>query len=72
MTERYIDEHFEDILAHGSDIEEPPDDSYLTKDCVKEENLRFTEGFTKSCEQIVLIDQDYEQVIEKVIASSKS
>ena len=74
LTERYIDEHFEDIRAHGSDIERrfESDEAALSKDYVKKENLRFTEGFTKAGEQVVLIDQDYEQVIEKLIASSKS
>ena len=74
LTERYIDEHFEDIRAHGSDIEQrfESDEAALSKDDVKKENLRFTEGFTKAGEQVVLIDQDYEQVIEKLIASSKS
>ncbi len=74
LTERYIDEHFEDILAHGSDIEERLDNDYecLSKDFVKKENLRFTEGFTNAKEQVILIDQNYEQVIEKLIASSKS
>ncbi len=74
LTERYIDEHFEDIRAHGSDIERrfESDEAALSKDDVKKENLRFTEGFTKAGEQVVLIDQDYEQVIEKLIASSKS
>ena len=74
LTERYIDEHFEDILAHGSDIEQrfESDEADLSKDFVKKENLRFTEGFKHSGENVILIDQDYEQVIEKLIASSKS
>ena len=72
LTERYIDEHFEDIRTHGSDIEARLDESYLTKDLVKKENLRFTEGFKNAGEQVILIDRDYEQVIEKLIASSKS
>ncbi|MBR5401369.1 MAG: adenylate kinase [Treponema sp.] len=72
LTGRYIDEHFEDIRTHGSDIEARLDESYLTKDLVKKENLRFTEGFKNAGEQVVLIDRDYEQEIEKLIASSKS
>ncbi|MBO7583775.1 MAG: AAA family ATPase [Treponema sp.] len=68
LTERYIDEHFEDIRAHGSDIERrfESDEAALSKDYVKKENLRFTEGFTKAGEQVVLIDQDYEQVIDSL------
>ena len=74
MTEQYVDEHFEDILAHGSDIEQrfESDEASLSKDYVKKENLRFAEGFKNAGEQVVLIDQDYEQVIEKLITSSKS
>ena len=69
MTERYIDEHFEDILVHGSDIEQrfESDEASLSKADVKKENLRFTEGFTNAKEQVILIDQDYEQVIEKIV-----
>ena len=68
LTERYIDEHFEDIRAHGSDIEQrfESDEAALAKDYVKKENLRFTEGFTKAGEQVILIDRDYEQVIDSL------
>ena len=71
LTERYIDEHFEDIRAHGSDIEQrfESDEAALSKDYVKKENLRFTEGFTKAGEQVILIDQDYEQVIDSLCHS---
>ena len=71
LTERYIDEHFEDILAHGSDIEERLDNDYecLSQDFVKKENLRFAEGFMKAGEQVILIDQDYEEVIEKIVGN---
>ena len=41
-------------------------------DLYKKGNLRFAEGFTNAGEQVVLIDQDYEQVIEKFIISSKT
>ena len=68
LTERYIDEHFEDILAHGSDIEQrfESDEADLSKDYVKKENLRFIEGFKHSGENVILIDQDYEKVIDSL------
>lgn len=66
MTKGYIDKHFDEIRNHASDIEERIDDSDCTVDWIKEDNIRFIEGFEKTGEFIDLIDSDYEQVIEKV------
>lgn len=72
MTENYIDSHFEEIRSHACDIENRLDESYLNKAFVKKENLRISEGFKNAGETVILIDQDYEQIIEKLITSSKS
>ena len=40
MSERYIENHFSDIVSHGSDIEQRLDDSGLTKQWLLEENKR--------------------------------
>ena len=40
MSRRYIEEHFEDILRYGSVIESRLDDSYLTQQCLIEDNER--------------------------------
>ena len=63
MTDKYIDEHFDDIRDHGSDIENRLDDSYCTVDWLKEENHKVIEGFRQAGEQIILIDEDYESAL---------
>lgn len=65
LTDRYIDENFDKIRDHASDIESRLDDSYCTSDWIKADNKRFIEGFAKTGEHIELIDSNYEQVIEK-------
>ena len=64
MTEEYIDEHFDDIRRHGSDIENRLDDSDLSADWVKEENRKYIEGFQKLGERIVLTEENFEKTID--------
>ena len=68
MTDAYIDAHFEEIKAHGSDIESRLDDSTCTIDGVKAENRRFADGFRSAGERVVMIDSDYEQVMNELIS----
>ena len=67
MTPSYIDDHFDDIRDHGSDIEMRMDDSGISPEWIKEDNQRFIEGFTNSGERILLIDRDYEETIERFL-----
>ena len=67
MTEEYIDHHFDEIIAHESEIE-----SRLTKaDCTPEElkkcNRWFMDTFGGAGERIVLISDDYDRVLENLI-----
>ena len=68
MTDTYIEEHFEEIKAHGSDIESRLDDSYCTIDSVKADNKHFADGFRSAGEQIVMIDSDYNCVLNNLIS----
>ena len=63
MTDAYIDAHFDDIKNHNSDIEKRLFDKDFTPDSLKEDNLFFINAFTRSGEQVTLIDTDYEQTI---------
>ncbi|WP_026516545.1 AAA family ATPase [Butyrivibrio sp. MC2021] len=65
MTEAYIDAHFDDIFNHGSDIESRIDESYCTKEWIKEANAEYINLFAKDQ---VLIDKDYESTINSVIS----
>ena len=60
MTESYIDQHFDEIREHASDIESRLDDSDCTVDWIKEENRRVIQGFEASEEFVDLIDSDYQ------------
>ena len=67
MTDDYIDAHFNEIRDHGSDIEARLDDSYCTIDVVKRDNREVIDGFTKSGEQIALIEDDYEKTVRSIV-----
>ena len=71
MTDEYIDEHFDDILDHGSDIENRLDDSDCTVDWLKEENHKVIEGFRPAGEQMILIDKDYESALSDLLAENE-
>ena len=71
MTDKYIDEHFDDIRDHGSDIENRLDDSYCTFDWLKEENHKVIEGFRQAGEQMILIDEDYESALSDLFVEGE-
>lgn len=63
LTDGYIDKHFDEIKAHGSDIESRLDDSYCTIDSLKADNRFYIDGFQSAGELIVQIDTDYDRVL---------
>ena len=67
MTDHFIDGHFDEILAHASDIEARLDDGWCTPGRLKEENRRCREGFRRAGEPVVLIDGDYGQTIRALL-----
>ncbi len=67
MTDGYIDTHFDEIRAHGSDIESRLDDSYCTAAFLKAENRRYAEGFEAVGEEIVRIEGDYLKTIAALL-----
>ena len=68
MTDDYIETHFAEIKANSSAIEERLDDTCCTIDNLKKDNHAYIQGCQKSGEQIVLIDSDYNQTINKILA----
>ncbi len=64
MTNEYIDEHFTDIVKHGSDIESRGDDADCTVRWIKEANNEFAGRFLQ--DQII-IDKDYESAINTAL-----
>ena len=56
MTEAYIDAHFEQIMAHASDIERRPEDDSVTAEWLKRRNRVYIDGCRKFGEQVTLFD----------------
>lgn len=67
MTDRYIDEHFEEIKAHASDIESRMDDSGCSIGWIKAENRNYREGFEAAGEPVNLIDASYGQALDEAL-----
>lgn len=69
LSDAYIDEHFDTITSHASDVEDRMDDSGCTKEWLKECNHDFIEGFTKAGEEVTIIESDYEKTIESLCST---
>lgn len=67
MSERYIENHYDEIIGYESEIESRFVNTDCTKDVLKEDNKRMVDGFERAGEQVSLIDSNYEQVIEKIL-----
>jgi AGZA family xanthine/uracil permease-like MFS transporter len=59
--------HFGEIIGHESEIESRLVDSDCTMEALKSDNKSIIDGFQDVGEQIVLIDSDYKQTIEKLL-----
>ena len=67
MTDEYIDEHFDKIREHASDIESRLNDSSCTPQSLKADNQAYINGFQQNGEQVTLIDSDFERAINKIL-----
>ena len=67
MTEKYIENHFREIIGHESDIESRLVGAGCTMDNLKTDNRSIMEGFQLAGEQIVIIDDDYEKTILAIL-----
>ena len=63
MTEDYIDKHYNDIIKHESDIESRMIEADCTKEELKQCNRWFIEMFAQAGEKLVIITEDFEEVI---------
>ena len=66
MTEEYIDSHFEDIIKHGSVIENRIKDLNCHKELLKRDTF-FIEGCLKYNLPLYLIKEDYKSTINDLI-----
>ena len=70
MTDAYIDAHFEEIMAHASDIEARLFDLDYTPETLKAENQAYIKAFAQNGEQVTLIDGDYEECINNLLVTN--
>lgn len=59
LSERYINEHFDDIKAHASDIERRQYDSYCTKETLLLDNAESLKMCRRQKLEYILIDDNY-------------
>lgn len=67
FSEKYISEHYSEIMKHESCIESRIDDGYCTMELLKREHARFREGCESNNLSYILIDTDYEKAIESIV-----
>jgi 2-phosphoglycerate kinase len=67
MTDAYIDAHIDDIRNHASAIETRLCDTCSTIDSLKTDNHYYINAFSHSREQVVLIDNDFNESIETLL-----
>lgn len=67
MSDAYIERHFDEIRRHACAIEARLDDSCCTMAGLKEDNLAYREGFRRTGEQPVLIEDDFERTLKQLL-----
>lgn len=67
MSRNYIENHFDDIRDHGSEIEQRLDDSGLSKDALIQENEQNLRLCRENGCNYILLDDAYEIRLEDVI-----
>ena len=67
MSERYIENHYGEIIGYESEIETRLINTDCTIDSLKAENKSIINGFQHVGEQIVLIDSDYKRTIKRLL-----
>ena len=67
MTEKYIERHFDEIIAHESDMESRLIADSCTIDGLKKRNRWFIDTFGGAGEKIVMVEGDYGSIIANLI-----
>jgi gluconate kinase len=67
MSERYIENHYAEIVGHESEIEARLVDADCTMDSLKADNRSIIDGFQHVGEPVVLIDSDYANTIQALL-----
>ena len=67
MTGRYIEQHYDEIVAHESAIEARQTDD-CTLESLKADNKKSIDGFQHCGEPVTLIDSDYDLTMETLVS----
>ena len=67
MSERYIENHFGEIIGHESEIESRLVYADCTMGVLKADNKRIIDGFQRAGEQVMVIEKDYEKTIHLLL-----
>lgn len=67
MTDKYIQNHFDQILRHSCVIENRLDNSYCTKELLQRENHFYIKGCASHNLPVTLIDENYEEAIHNLL-----
>ena len=67
MTDAYIEDHFDEIISHESDIETRMKEADCTVDDLKECNRWFIDTFESAGEKVVIIDNDYDRTLSDLL-----
>ena len=67
MTEEYIENHFDEIIAHESEIESRLTEADCTPDELKKCNRRFINAFGGAGEEIVITEDGFDRSFAALI-----
>jgi len=67
MTEKYIDDHFIEIIGHESEIESRLVYADCTMGVLKADNKSIIDGFQCADEQVMVIEENYEKTIHLLL-----
>ena len=67
MTEKYIEDHFNEIIGHESDLEARLIKEDCTIDDLKQCNRWFIDAFGNAGERVVLVEGDYNKTLESLL-----
>ena len=67
MTDDYIDNNYDNIIKHESDIESRMIEADCTKEELKQCNSWFINAFSHAGEKIIIISEDYEKALDQLI-----
>lgn len=67
MSERYIENHFGEIIGHESEIESRLGYADCTMGVLKADNKSIIDGFQRAGEQVMVIEKDYEKTIHLLL-----